>query len=162
LGHRRVALVMGPHKSVSTQPVRSSVLLCDELLRQLRQRGIHVPAKRVVHTDLLDTGLVTSAVHQWLTDADRPTAIITAVDRYAIEALNVAAALGVSIPREVSVASWYDEMENSPLTSVRVPLEQMGREAIALVSRALAGEPVAPSVTPVHLIKRTTTGVAQE
>jgi LacI family transcriptional regulator len=162
LGHRRIALIMGP-ADASSQRVRSSNLLFDELHRQLCQRGIQVPAKHVLHADLLlDTGPVTSEVHQWLTDSNRPTAIVTAVDRHAIEVLNVAAALGVSVPGDVSVASWYDEMENSPLTAVRVPLDQMGREAMALIARTLTGEPVAPSVTPVRLIKRNTTGVAQE
>jgi LacI family repressor for deo operon, udp, cdd, tsx, nupC, and nupG len=162
LGHRRIALIMGPQKTASSQPVRSSGLLIDELLRQLGQRGISVPTERVLHTDLLDTCPVTAAVHKWLTNSDRPTAIITAVDRYAIEVLNVAAAVGIEVSRDVSVASWYDEMENSPLTSVRVPLEPMGREAMALVSRALAGERVAPSVKPVRLIKRKTTHAAPE
>jgi DNA-binding LacI/PurR family transcriptional regulator len=75
--------------------------------------------------------------------------------------LNVAAALGIIVPEEVSVASWYDEMENSPLTAVRVPLKQMGREAVGLIERALAGEPVAPCVTPVRLIKRGTSGLCK-
>jgi DNA-binding LacI/PurR family transcriptional regulator len=79
-----------------------------------------------------------------------------------METLNVLAALGVSVPHEVSVASWYDEMENSPLTSVRVPLEQMGREAVSLVSRAIAGEPIAPCVLPVQLIRRSTTAAARD
>jgi LacI family transcriptional regulator len=133
----------------------------DELLRQLRQRGIHVPAKHLLHTDLLDTSPVTSAVHRWLTDSNRPTAIVTAVDRCAVEVLNVAAALGIIVPEDVSVASWYDEMENSPLTAVRVPLKQMGREAVGLIDRALSGEPVAPCVTPVRLIKRDSTGMGK-
>jgi LacI family repressor for deo operon, udp, cdd, tsx, nupC, and nupG len=160
LGHRRIALIMGPQIDASSQPTRSSGLLNDELLRQLRQRGIHVPAERVIHADLLDTSPVTAAVHQWLTHSDRPTAIITAVDRYAIEVLNVAAALGVEVSREMSVASWYDEMDDSPLTCVRVPLEQMGREAMVILSSALTGGLVTPSVIPVRLIKRSTTAVA--
>jgi LacI family transcriptional regulator len=134
--------------------------LIDELQRQLRQRGIHVPAERIIHTDLLDTCPVTAAVYQWLIREDRPTAIITAVDRYAIEVLNVAASLGIEVSREVSVASWYDEMENSPLTSVRVPLEEMGREAMVLLSSALAGGAVTPRIMPVRLIKRGTTATA--
>jgi DNA-binding LacI/PurR family transcriptional regulator len=159
LGHRRLALVMGPQSNLASQPMRSSGLLMDELLRQLRQRGIHVPAKHLIHTNLLDTSPVTAAVHQWLTNSNRPSAIVTAVDRFAVEVLNVAAALGIMVPEEVSVASWYDEMENSPVTAVRVPLKQMGREAVGLIERALAGEPVAPCVTPVRLIKRGSSGM---
>jgi DNA-binding LacI/PurR family transcriptional regulator len=161
LGHRRLAVIMGPARGQS-QPVRSSGLLFDELMRQLHQRGIHVPPNDIVHTDLLNTDVVTSAVHRWSIGDDGPTAIITATDRYAMEALNVLAALGVSVPRKMSVASWYDEMENSPLTSVRVPLEQMGREAISLISGAIAGEPIAPRVLPVQLIKRKTTAAARD
>ena len=161
LGHRRIALIMGPQGNVSSHPVRSSGLLFDEVLRQLRERGIYVPATHVLHTDLLDTVPVTATAHRWLTNSGRPTAIIAAIDRYAIEVLNVAAALGIGVPDEVSVISWYDEMENSPLTAIRVPLDQMGREAIAMMSCALSGEPVAPSVTPVRLITRSTTGVVR-
>jgi LacI family repressor for deo operon, udp, cdd, tsx, nupC, and nupG len=160
LGHRRIALIMGPQKSVSVQSDRSSGLLIDELMRQLRQRGIHVPADCILHTDLLDSEPVTATVHRWLTGDDRPTAIFTAIDRHALEVLNVAAALGVAVPHEVSVASWYDEMEDSPLTCVRVPLDQMGREAVALLSRALAGEAVAPSVMPTQFMHRKTTSRA--
>jgi LacI family transcriptional regulator len=161
LGHRQIGLIMGPQGSASSHPLRSSGLLFDELLRQLRQRGIRVPAAHVLHTDLLDTGPVTAAAHRWLTDNNRPTAIIAAVDRYALEVLNVAAALGIDVPGEVSVISWYDEMENSPLTAIRVPLDQMGREAMAMMSCGLSGEPVAPSVMAVRLIKRSTTGVVR-
>jgi LacI family transcriptional regulator, galactose operon repressor len=135
--------------------------LMDELVRQLRQRGIHVPAKHILHTDLLETGPVTAATHQWLSGNDVPTAIVTAVDRFAMEVLNVAAALGISVPSELSLAAWYDEMENSPLTAVRVPLKKMGHEAVGLLERALAGESVAPSVIPVRLIQRSTTGTAR-
>ena len=162
LGHRRLALIMGPQRRLASQPDRGSWLLFDELLAQLRQRGIHVPPHRILHTDLLDDEPITATVHQWLTGGDRPTAIFTAIDRHAIEVLNVAAALGVAVPDEVSVASWYDEMDDSPLTCVRVPLERMGREAISLLSRAMAGEAVAPSVVPTQFIKRNTTAVARE
>jgi LacI family transcriptional regulator len=162
LGHRRVALVMGPEGGILPQRIRSSGLLTEELLRQLLQRGVHISPARVFHSRIVDVDEVKAVAHRWLSDDNHPTAIVCVNDTLAMEVLNIASLLGLSVPGELSVATWYDEVDNSPLTAVRVPLEQMGHEAVELAARALGGELVTPSVIPVRLIARRTSGIAPE
>jgi LacI family transcriptional regulator len=67
------------------------------------------------------------------------------------------------VPRDVAVVSCDDipfaEFMTPPLTTVRIPLAETGREAVALLLRSIAGEqvPERPPLLPVELIVRAST-----
>ncbi len=77
-------------------------------------------------------------------DGPRPTAITCFNDLVAIGALRALSELGLSVPGDVSVVG-YDDIEMAgylpvPLTTVRVPSREMGRQAAGLLLRQFAGD----------------------
>ena len=76
--------------------------------------------------------------------AEAPTAVTCFNDLVAIGALRAFSELGISVPDEVSVVG-YDDIQMAaflptPLTTVRVPSREMGRQAATLLLRQLDGE----------------------
>ncbi len=97
-----------------------------------------------------------------LARADRPTAIVAASDTEAIGVLEAAAALGLSVPGDLSVIG-YDDVEAADfigLTTIRQPLSESGERAVARLQALMAGHHEGPlrEVMPVALVIRRTTG----
>ncbi|MEV1178037.1 substrate-binding domain-containing protein, partial [Nonomuraea sp. NPDC049784] len=73
---------------------------------------------------------------------DRPTALVAFNDKMAVGALWAAAERGLSVPGDLSVAGFDDidvSRATSPaLTTVRQPLQEMGRMAVTLLMRLLS------------------------
>lgn len=94
---------------------------------------------------------------------DRPTAIFAASDTQALGVLEAARSAGVDVPGELSVVG-FDDIEVSGyagLTTVRQPLFESGRAAVALLLDALGGEDPPPAVVrrfDLELVERFTTG----
>lgn len=136
LGHRRIAFIGG----------RSEL---DSSLE--RQKGFH-DAMAAAGVDV-DPSLVTESrydpdiaaqvARQLLEREDRPTAIFCANDVTAMRASRVAKSLGLDVPGDVSIVGFDDIPEASlndpPLTTVRQPLGEMGREAMVMLLDLLAG-----------------------
>jgi DNA-binding LacI/PurR family transcriptional regulator len=73
----------------------------------------------------------------------RPTALLCACDHYAIGALEAARMAGLHVPHDLSVVGFDDvdaaPLTTPPLTTVRVPKEQLGACAADLLLRIAAG-----------------------
>jgi DNA-binding LacI/PurR family transcriptional regulator len=69
---------------------------------------------------------------------DRPTAIFAGSDIQALGVFEAARALGIDIPRDLSVVGYDDlkiaEWTAPPLTTIRVPLSQMSAHAMRLLT----------------------------
>lgn len=95
----------------------------------------------------------------------RLTAVICGNDLLAFGALLEARARGLAVPGRLSVAG-IDDMEfaadlDPPLTTVRVPADEIGRRSADYLIDILAGRAVAPVTTvPTSLIVRGSTGPA--
>lgn len=67
----------------------------------------------------------------------RPTALICTADIYAFSIMQVAGSLGLSVPRDLSVASYMNtptcDYSNPRLTSVCLSCEELGRAAVDLL-----------------------------
>ena len=78
--------------------------------------------------------------------ADRPTALVGFNDKVAVGALRAAAERGLRVPADVSVAGFDDidlaQATRPTLTTVRQPLDEMGRMAVRLLVRLLDGHRV--------------------
>ena len=78
----------------------------------------------------------------------------------ALEAVNVALAKGVRVPEELSIVGFDDNPAAAhgrvPLTTVRQPLEEMGRRALQLLMQQIKGKKQSPSklLLPTELIER--------
>jgi LacI family transcriptional regulator len=92
------------------------------------------------------------------------TAIFVHSDTMAIGVLSALSAAQRRVPADVAVVSCDDmpfaEYLIPPLTSLRVPFGETGEQAVSLLLRSIAGEPVAdePVLLPVELIVRASCG----
>ncbi|WP_211326044.1 LacI family DNA-binding transcriptional regulator [Thermosporothrix hazakensis] len=134
LGHRRIAHIRGPLEyQVSHDRFRG---YCDALAE----------AQIMVEPQLIETGDFTLSSGQLcaerlLTLDQRPTAIFAANDLMAQGVYFAAQSLGLRVPEEVTVVGFDDVLFASlmqpPLTTVRQPLDEMGRSAIELLLRMI-------------------------
>jgi LacI family transcriptional regulator len=100
-----------------------------------------------------------------LTSPDRPTAIFAAGYYYALDTYAAARTVGVELPDELSVVGVDDPPSaahlSPPLTTLRQPLVELGRRAVAQLRHRLAGEPTQPtSALAAELIVRASTRAA--
>ena len=137
LGHRRVGVLGGPPEWMASTDrlagymaplVGVGVLPAPELLRPVGDPTIE--AGHSAAAELLDL-------------PERPTALVAFNDKMAVGALRAAAERGIRVPDELSVAGFDDidvsRATNPALTTVRQPLGEMGRMAVSLLERMLAG-----------------------
>lgn len=104
------------------------------------------------------------AVRDGLAGPDRPTAIFAVTDILAFGALDAAAAAGLGVPADLSVAG-YDDVSAAatstpPLTTIAHDLLAQGRAAARLALRLAAGESVRAPRIRAELVVRASTGRA--
>lgn len=133
LGHRRVGVIGGP---------------VDWLASDARLAGHRAALAEVgvlPNRDLLRNAEATTEdgyrVARELLDAPgRPSALVGFNDKVAVGALRAAHELGLRVPHDLSVTG-FDDLDLSAatqLTTVRQPLQEMGRLAVTLLMRVLA------------------------
>ena len=156
LGHRRIAFLAG------RSDLRSSEERQEGYLRALRQAGIPVdPA--LVRNGAYSREVARTPAFELLSRPERPTAVLAGNDLSALGTIDVARDLGLRVPEDLSVLGFDDIPEAAqsrpPLSTVRQPLQQMGRVAVGLLLASLEGTADVPrSVTlPTSLVRRGTT-----
>lgn len=141
LGHRRIGAITGPTAGLATKR---------------RLMGFHsaqvaagvMPDPRLEAAgDFLLSGGVDAA--RRLLDLDEPpTAILAFNDSMALGALVVARERGLLVPDDLSVIGFDDTLEAEiaypALTTVSQPLKELGRMAVDLLFRLMAGQPSEP------------------
>jgi LacI family transcriptional regulator len=154
LGHRRIAFLAGP----STLFVARARLA--GYRRGLDEAGIRFDERLVIHTSFDREGGALG-VDTLLGGPAPCTAILCANDPLALGALARLAELGVDVPGAVSVAGFDDvpvaAMTSPSLSTVRLPLREMGRLGFVEAARVLAGESLDRTVLPTELAMRDST-----
>ncbi len=135
LGHRRVGIIGGPRHWLVTDHRQAGYVapLADVGVLPLPE------LVRFVAEPTAEHGY--RAACDLLEQAERPTALVAFNDKMAVGALRAAAERGLRVPDDLSVAG-FDDIEVSRatqpmLTTVRQPLEEMGRMAVNLLIRLL-------------------------
>jgi LacI family transcriptional regulator len=148
LGHRDIAVIAGqPYASTGIDRTRGC-------LEALRERGIDVPERRVIHSrfDALSGHLVATRL---MTGSPQPTAVFAVNDMTAIGAMGALRDLDIHVGRDVAVVGFNDISIAAdlptPLTSVRSPLKEMGRQAAGLLLRRLEHEHAGSSPSETRL-----------
>jgi LacI family transcriptional regulator len=156
LGHRVIGHVAGPqHADTARRRLHGYE-------RALDEEGIEVRSELVCETSFDEAGGHLAA-NRLLRLEPRPTALFVANVRAAIGVFAAARRLGLGIPEDLSVVGFHDApfagFLDPPLTTVRMPLQEMGRQAVDSLLALLAGEPVADAMvaTPPELIVRGST-----
>jgi LacI family transcriptional regulator len=154
LGHRRIAFLAGP---------RSLYVARERLAgyrRGLDDAGIGFDERLVVRSGFDREGGALGV--DTLLAGDAPfTAISCANDLLALGALGRLATLGIDVPGEVSVAGFDDiaiaALTAPSLSTVRLPLREMGRRGFEHADRLLAGGRPERQVLPTEVVLRDST-----
>lgn len=151
LGHEHIAIVNGPpHASSGT--VRAKGFL-DELAKE----GVVLPKDMVINAGF-DAAAGRRAAKELLARAVRPTAIFAVNDYSAIGVMGVIREAALEVGKDIAVVGYNDISIADdlvvPLSSVRVPIDVMGRTAIEMILARMNGEPV-PSrrLTPFLVVR---------
>jgi LacI family transcriptional regulator len=160
LGHRRIGVIGGPQSWLTSQAriaghvaalAEVGVLHAPDLLRSIDPNA--------------DWGY--EAACELLGLPQRPTALVAFNDKAAVGALRAAYERGLRVPDDLSVTG-FDDTDSSRfivprLTTVRQPLEEMGRTAVGLLVRLLdrqGGGPLQAELAT-ELLVRDSTGPAR-
>ncbi|MDQ0384002.1 DNA-binding LacI/PurR family transcriptional regulator [Streptomyces sp. DSM 42143] len=137
LGHRRIGLVLGPsdhipsrRKSAAAQEAADAMNA--ELPEEFVERSMFsLEGGQAAASRLLERGV---------------TGIICASDPLALGAVRAARRRGLAVPRDVSIVGYDDSAfmtcTEPPLTTVRQPIEAMGRAAVDLLCAQIQGTEV--------------------
>jgi LacI family transcriptional regulator len=154
LGHRRVAFLAGPTSLYVSQE------RLDGYRRGLAAAGIGLDPDLIVSTGFnREAGAL--GVDALIAGGVRFTAVCAANDLLALGAMQRLAELGIDVPGDVSVAGIDDiptaAMASPSLSTVHLPLQEIGRRAFAYAERVLAGQTPASDVLPTALVMRGST-----
>ena len=136
LGHTRIGAIVGP---VDHMPSRRKVAT---LMTECERAGTEAPVEHALFSieggHAAGTRLIEAGV----------TGIICASDQLALGAIRAARRAGLAVPDHLSVVGFDDSALMTctapPLTTVRQPIEAMGRAVVAMLVNQIEGVPVAP------------------
>ena len=161
LGHRSIAMIMGPERNLDAQERRRGYR------QALVDAGLEWTAALELEGDFTeDTGFQAGA--ELLRMSPRPTAAFAANDYMAIGLLSALRQAGIRVPRDMALCAFDDIMIaqylSPALTTVRVDAFELGERAIEqLMPYARAGKPVERhhETLPTRLIVRASCGAEQ-
>jgi LacI family repressor for deo operon, udp, cdd, tsx, nupC, and nupG len=155
LGHRRIAHVTGPLPMAMAQSRLAG------FREAIAQGGLDPKHCYVVQGDFsIASG--EAAAERLLTRHPRPTAIFAANDEMAVGVLQTLKREGVGIGPEMSVIGFDDQriarLYEPGLTTVHVPMADLGYQAMQLLRSAIEGDDVTDRdiVLPTSLVERAT------
>ncbi|MFD1858416.1 LacI family transcriptional regulator [Aeromicrobium camelliae] len=157
LGHSRIVFLGGPDDADTAQRRRAGFEAA------LRDAGLDVPEVRL-NGDYSAAG-GREAMASALRAGPAFTAVVAANVPSALGAMEALREAGVEIPADVSLIAVHDaeiaEYVSPALTTVKMPLHELGARAIDLLARTPADEPIEEVVAqPMELTIRASTGPA--
>lgn len=130
LGYRSMAVLAGPQQLLTARDrVRGFLDRCAEL-------GVQIPQRRIVHGGFTRDGGFVAAAELHRRDLHDIDLVFAANDVMAVGAMAYFRTAGLQLGRDLAIAG-FDDIETlrdvSPaLTTVALPLQQIGRAAVAL------------------------------
>ncbi|MCI0636288.1 MAG: LacI family transcriptional regulator [Actinobacteria bacterium] len=154
LGHRRIGFVAGPER------IRTSGVRLTGHREALERSGLALDPALVESGGFTTEGGAKAAT-ELVGRRDDVTAIFAANDVMAFGVLHALAGLGIRVPKDVSVAG-FDDIQlagfaTSPLTTVRVPMSELGQLGAQMALNALAGNRIRSVTLPTEIVVRAST-----
>jgi len=150
-GHVTIGMVAGQTR-FSTSALRQR-----GYERALAESGIPVDPSLIVKSTFEPRGGLVAGT-QLLARKDRPTAIFSVNDYTAVGVMAAARDLGLRVPNDLALVGYNDSnisaLLPTPLTSVALPLREMGEAAVDLLLKRIEGEEVESIVIPPTLLVR--------
>ncbi|MER5741051.1 MULTISPECIES: LacI family DNA-binding transcriptional regulator [unclassified Streptomyces] len=139
LGHRRIATIGGRREMLCSQA------RIDGYRAALERAGVEVDRDLIRFGDFQHEGGFRCA-RELLALPEPPTAVFAGSDQQAMGVYEAARQGGLRIPQDLSVVGFDDlpmcDWLSPPLTTVRQPLEEMGRVAARTLFQLLDGQPL--------------------
>jgi DNA-binding LacI/PurR family transcriptional regulator len=159
LGHRRIAYI-GDRYGHQSDTERLT-----GYQEALAQAGVPLRAELVVNGDSKPEAAIL-AMEALLALPDPPTAVFCYNDMTALGVLRAAHVQGVKVPEDLSIVGFDDlflaTYTQPQLTTVRQPMQRMGRMAMESLLRLMSGEASGEAVkVPAELIVRESTAAAR-
>jgi DNA-binding LacI/PurR family transcriptional regulator len=157
LGHTRIGLILGPSDHVC------SLRKLDAARATIAAAGLDLDDDQVEWTRHSLEGGQAAAARLLRRGV---TGVVCASDPMALGAIRATRRAGLSVPGDLSVVGFDDSAFMSctepPLTTVRQPIEAMGRAAVDLLAELIAGNEVGPDelLFEPELVVRGSTGPA--
>jgi LacI family transcriptional regulator len=161
LGHRRVGFISGPVDNLSSRKRREA------FEQALARHGLALrPEWIATGAFTFESGVL--AARTLLAGEDRPTAIFAANDEMALAVINVAAGLGLAVPKDLSVVGFdgtpFSAFVTPPLTTIarntHVMAELATRKLIDLVEHGEDAARTHATLVAPTFIARESTGAA--
>ncbi|MFC9328152.1 LacI family DNA-binding transcriptional regulator [Kitasatospora sp. NPDC057015] len=134
LGHRRIGMVLGPADHMPSRRKLAAARAAAE------RAGLELPDELVERALFSLEGGQAATTRLLRRDV---TGIVCASDPLALGAVRAVRRAGLSVPDDVSVIGYDDSAfmtcTDPPLTTVRQPIEAMGRAAVELLAGEIAG-----------------------
>jgi DNA-binding LacI/PurR family transcriptional regulator len=157
LGHTRIGFVMGPADHVPSKRKLAAARACAQTA------GVRLETDQIVHAMYSIETAQAAATRLLRTGV---TGIVCASDPMALGTIRAARRARLRVPEDVSVVGFDDSVlmnyTEPPLTTVRQPIEPMGRMAIELLVAQIAGRSVSRDelLFEPELVVRSSTGTA--
>lgn len=160
LGHKRIGIIAGPGYASSSR------LRTEGYRQAMEEAALPVdPGWIAPSTFGIEAGSV--AAEMLLALDPRPTAIFAMNDNTAIGAMSAILRRGLSVPKDVSLVGYNDialvSLLPTPLTTVRVPFDQIAAAALDLLTDHLDGNAAAPgtikAIAPTLIPRQSTASV---
>jgi LacI family transcriptional regulator len=150
LGHRHIGLITGPQRYLSTRERGAG------FRDTLAKRGAAIPEKYIAEGGYtFESGV--ACAERLLALSPRPTAIFALNDEMAAGVYKAAHKLGLSVPEDLSVVGFDDSPIASrlwpSLSTVRLPIRDMGLHAAAMLLADPARPRPAPVITPYLVVR---------
>ena len=161
LGHRRIVHIAGPCRSPMAVHRREGY---EQAMIDAGQNPDAYPRLNGPFT----VAFGTQAMTKMLALKDRPTAVFASNDEIAIGAIQAIKHAGLTVGRDISVIGFDDQriatLYEPPLTTVRVPTEEIGYQSMMLLEQMLAGGggDFEGAVLATEIVVRATTGPPPE
>lgn len=153
LGHREIATITGDLKT------QAGLDRLDGFIKAMKARQLPVRDDYIQHADF-GSPSARRAAEMLLKLPHRPTAVFVASDEMALELINMALAKRIRVPEDLSVIGFDDNpiaaQARIPLTTVRQPLDEMGRLGMDILVQQIRGKRKSPVklLLPTTLVER--------
>ena len=139
MGHQNIAVIVGICKDNDRATQR-----VEGVKQAMQAHGLTLPPEYIMESRYtIESGR--HAMRRLLSLPNPPTAVVTGTDVLAFGALSECKAQGIEVPRDLSITG-FDDMEfaahtEPPLTTMQIPLVQMGQAAADYLLAVVNDEP---------------------
>lgn len=159
LGHRRIALIHGRTEITDRGRGRR-----EGFEQRMKERGLGVDHD-LIRESYLEFEEAQSAMRKLLMVKEPPTAVLAANDVLAIGAMKACQEAGLVVPEDISIVGCdsmsFGRYTTPPLTTIKIPVEEMGKRAVREIINVINDQPPAHAVElPLELLVRGSTGPA--